>query len=233
MPKISNLPILTAPDGTDYIVVLDTSTMTTKKVVLSDLLANNALVGTSGLADSAVSTAKIADDAVTDAKLDYPRFYQEIARTTLSVAGDTITVSSIPARQYLRVHFYFYATGGTLNSQYRFNSDSGNNYAEKYFNSFATPTDIVNTNILDMDNGSPASGGVVFGTIDIINIASREKHAFLTSQQCGTGAGTAPFPQQVSQKWVNTSAQINTITVTNSGTGDFAIGSEVVVLGHD
>ena len=60
MGKISTLPILTTPDGTDYMIVLDTSTNTTKKVLISDLYSQQ-LTGTSGLVDEAVTAAKIAN----------------------------------------------------------------------------------------------------------------------------------------------------------------------------
>lgn len=66
--KISQLPSDSAPTGTDYLLALDTETMTVKKIKISDLFSQG-LIGTAGLADSAVTTAKLNDSAVTAAKL--------------------------------------------------------------------------------------------------------------------------------------------------------------------
>jgi hypothetical protein len=64
--KVSELPTDTTPTGTDYVVVLDVETNTLKRVKISDLFSQ-ALIGSTGLADLAVSTAKIATNAVTKA----------------------------------------------------------------------------------------------------------------------------------------------------------------------
>jgi hypothetical protein len=56
--KISNLPNDSAPTNTDYIVVYDAETGATKKVLLSNLFSQ-ALIGTSGIADDAITSAKL------------------------------------------------------------------------------------------------------------------------------------------------------------------------------
>jgi hypothetical protein len=75
-------------------------------------------------------------DTVTDTMLDYPRWWQEIGRTTLGVAGDTITISSLPARKYLRILVSVIPTGGTIGPSLRFNNDSGTSYAYRNSDNF-------------------------------------------------------------------------------------------------
>lgn len=186
--------------------------------------------------NSSVVTANITDDAVTDAKLDYPRWWQEIGRTTLSGAGDTITVSSLPARAYLQIRAYCQASGGTLNVGMTFNGDTGNNYAYSSADLAAGGAIVTVTAnaIIAVDSGAPVSGSTPIYAIDIFNNSGgREKQVNILNQHSAAGAGTAPTVTLVYGKWANTSAQINSVTFTNVGTGDFAIGSEVVVLGHD
>jgi hypothetical protein len=195
-------------------------------------LANNSIT-TDMITDGDVTTDKIADDAVTDNKLDYPRFWQEIARTTLTVAGDTITVSSIPARTYLRFILKAFASGGTLDSTIIFNADTGANYCGRW-DSGGVHASSVNVNSLPIESGTVASAGALFANIEFLNIASYPKVGTFNNVGVATvGAGTAPSNLVGSFEWVNTASQISSITWTNAGTGNFAIGSEIVVLGHD
>jgi len=223
--KISTLPTYTTPDGADYIVVVDVANMTTKKVLLTELLANNTLIGTDG----------IIDGAVTEAKLGFDNGYIEIARTTLDVAGDTITVSSIPAYRYLIFLFYGNATGGTLDTGFRFNSDSGTNYMSTHSVGFGAAVVNGNTNILATESGQTDSGGINTGKIEVIgNITGEEKNVMYEFISQDAAGATIPTYLKGFGKWMNTSAQINSVTWSNSGgTGDFAIGSEIVVLGKN
>lgn len=186
--------------------------------------------------NNSVVTANITDDAVTDDKLDYPRWWQEIAKTTLGVSGDTITVSSIPARKYLMIVAYTAATGGTLQGvSLRFNNDSGANYAERYsVNGGADTTAVSQTSAL-FRPGTLPSGGSAISEAKIINVATFQKHASMFHSGTVTvGAATAPGRVEGAFLWANTVNQISRIDLINTtGTGDFAIGSEVIVLGHD
>lgn len=189
-------------------------------------------VVTGNITDSNVTTAKIADDAVTDNKLDYPRWHQEIARTTLSNAGDTITVSTIPARKYLKLYISLLATGGTIRAGMTFNSDTGANYAGRQSSDGAADTTSASAATIQIDTAAGAYP--MMFVVDIVNITAQEK--LVISYYVGqntAGATNVPTKREAHYKWTNTAAQISTITLTNTGTGDYAIGSEVVVLGHD
>jgi len=156
-----------------------------------------------------------------------------LAHAELSSAGDTINtgdftpkdnlkiVANLPSDGVLDNCKLFVGTGGSI--------DTGSNYAFRHSTEGAG----------DGTNGSMSGywftvtnvdAGVML-TAEIINNSGREKliqsHAVLAA----TGAGTAPQRAEVVGKWVNTSGQINTIRITNSGTGDFEAGSYITVWG--
>jgi hypothetical protein len=174
--------------------------------------------------------------------LDNPNFvnnggvwWQQIGRTTLASAGDTITVSSIPARKYLLIRYLLIATGGTNNSSFIFNSDTGANYSQATADIAAGGAvgNSTSATSLALEVGSPATGSVLYGTLEIVNIAAQPKVGIYTNVHNVTAAGTAPTASLAFAKWSNTSAQISSVTFTNAGTGDYAIGSEVIILGRD
>jgi len=194
-------------------------------------LESNA-VTTAKIADSNITTAKYADDSVTDAKLDYPRWWQEVGRTTLTVAGDTITVSSIPARKYLMFQITTAATGGTINAVLTFNGDTATNYSTRVSDNFGAGAAAASQSSIGLANATSTDSYLYI--VEMANISAVNKLA----RYCGirlnaAGAASAPEVRQGFGKWANTSAQISSVTITNTGTGDYAIGSEVVVLGHD
>lgn len=158
-------------------------------------------------------------------------FYQELARTTLTTTGTTITVSGIAPRKYLRVLVFTPISSGTISHTMYFNNDTGNNYARRRAeNGAADITANNNASIM----ASTAATARWFTTADIINYASEEKmvHGF-TSHNGGNGAANYPTRIEFSGKWANTTDAITRIDVANGGAGNFGAGSEVVVLGHD
>jgi hypothetical protein len=195
-----------------------------------------ALQDGTGIADDAITTSKIAADNVTDTELDYPRWWQEIGRTTLSSAGDTITVSSFPSRKYLQIHIFCIATGGTISTAITCNSDTGSNYSRR--SSVNGAADTVDVSQAGGGGGTNISGVAAAENIQIvsnvINVATSEKIFISSASGSNTaGAANAPTRRETILKWANTSAAITSLTITNTGTGDFEIGSQVVILGHD
>lgn len=180
------------------------------------------------LSAGSVTAAKLVSDAIGHG-------YLEIARTTLGSAGDTITVSSIPAYKYLYVVGLGKATGGTLDTNVIFNNDTGNNYAQKYTASYSgTPTDAANTNQLLIESGSTVTNGVQFFNMEFANPNDRDKIGFGNDCSQGTAADDTTTPVRLDWNFVyDTSTEVTRIDWRNGGTGDFAIGSEVVVYGHD
>lgn len=159
-----------------------------------------------------------------------PIWWEELGRTTLGGAADSISVASLPARKYLQVRIAL-VHSGSITGGIRFNNDSGSNYAYRAsYNGAADSSGTSQSSLPIYSDASPAGLMV----IDIVNISASEKVAFTLLGLSGSaGAGNAPVRGEFLGKWANTSAQITRVDLINSGGGDFAAGSEVVVLGHD
>lgn len=193
-------------------------------------------VTTAKIADSNVTTAKIADDAVTAAKLDSDATghgFLEIDRTTLGSAGNTITVSSLPAYKYLRIEYSVVGSGGTVTTvQVRLNNDSGNNYSRRTSVDGGADATVTSSNVL-INATAVNAGDVQHGIIEILNIATNEKMATTTICTEGTtGAGTAPTSNITFSKWANTTDQVSRVDIIASA-NNFATGSEAIVYGHN
>lgn len=230
MPKISALPPMTTADAADEAPIVDTSVATTKKWTLT-LLKTYLQTLTSW-----ITTAMLADASVTKAKMVFSSgiWWEELGRNTLTPAGDTISVTGLTAKKYLRVMAYSVPTGGSADHFLRFNNDTAGNYARRVSdNGGADNTGGTGQAGLALDNGSIAVP--MISIVDIINVSAQEKLVFSENQNQNTaGAANVPSRRMLRGKWANTSAQITRIDFVNiGGTGDYAIGSEVVVLGHD
>ena len=182
---------------------------------------------------NAITTPKLADDAITAAKIDWAStganggiWWEEIGRTTLGSNADSISVT-VAARKYLCVLISTDTTGGNTTHGIRFNSDTGNNYAIRYSDG-ATSTS--QSEILIQG----AINIPTYITLYITNITAKEKFVQIGRNGGATGAGNAPtIIDRGTGKWANTAAQITTIELRNTSTGDYTSGSELVVLGHD
>jgi len=187
-------------------------------------------VATGMIADGSVTTAKLADGSVTAAKTT-GLGWQEIGRTTVSTPGDVMDVSGLPARKYLMIKTNI-VPSGQIGATFTFNGDTGSNYIYRVSRNGAadnTTTAVANLSIIQSGVAQDA-----FVELKVTNSSSREKlvsATYVTNE--GSGASNLPDKGELGGKWANTAAQINRVTVTNSGTGDFAAGSEVIVWGHN
>ena len=155
----------------------------------------------------------------------------ELARTTLGSAGDTIDVTSLSDKRYYMV-LGDIDPSGTVNNVGRFNSDSGTNYSQR--GSVNGGADGASTSLTQMSLNGAADGVPKFYVQYIANLAAKEKLSIthLNSQNTA-GAGTAPLRLEEVHKWANTANSISSIQNNNVGGGNYATGSEVVVLGWD
>lgn len=189
-------------------------------------------------ASAAIAGSKLSNSSVAAGKIDFGGagvgvWWEEIGRTTLGVAADTITVSSIPARTHLLFIIFTLNTGGTHNVGVRFNSDSAASYAYRFSDNGAV--DVTGPSQTELGVASGTVSQLSYTVLEALNVAASEKVVMGQSVRQGTaGAANVPTKFEMMGKWANTSAQINRIDVVNTaGTGDYAAASKVIVLGHN
>lgn len=218
-------------DAADVVTPLNTIYNEFNGNIDNSNIKSGAAIATSKLADDAgITAAKIASDAVTATKIDWAStgadggiWWEELGRTTLGSGGDTITVDSLPARKYIKVYIRVTSTGGATRILIRFNNDTGANY--NYRISSNNGADSNNTSQGAMIVSASASDDK-YAVVELINVAAQAKQGIFFSVN-GTSRSDGVCG------WSNTSNAVSRIDVVNDGAGDFATGSEVVVLGHN
>jgi hypothetical protein len=151
--------------------------------------------------------------------------------TTLGSSGSDVTVSSLPDNKFYMVLSNLFDTGGAIDGGWRFNGDTGSNYAaRRSYNGAADST---------LTSGSWAQEGVGLASENfwvsyIVNISSEEKLAISnTVYEKAAGAGTAPDRNEHYAKWAYTSGVITDITQHEGSAGSYDTDSNVSVIGSD
>ena len=163
--------------------------------------------------------------------------WKELDRVTLGSAGDTLDTGTFTAKDNIMVLCSVRNDGSSnlCDPHIRFNNDSGSNYAFRH--SLDGGSDSTSTSSSSIDLGAGGNyRGEQFVVCDTNNISAQEKLITASgafNDQYSVTTGLAPDRSEVVGKWANTSAQINRVELVNTSTGDFASGSEVVVLGYD
>ena len=156
----------------------------------------------------------------------------EVGRTTLGSSGDTIDVTSLPDKRYYMVLHNSISTGN-VTSSVRLNGDSGNNYAWRYNDNGGSDGTITSNNAMNAGDRNPPTGGDAWAVSYLANKSGKEKLMYSYGlQRNSAGAGSAPTRGETASKWIGTNA-IDQITSVNQESGDWASGSEMVVLGWD
>ena len=157
--------------------------------------------------------------------------WKELGRTTLGSTSDTISVTSLPDKKYYMVLSDVKASGFIIYNS-RFNSDTGNNYAFRKSNNGGTDATTTSTSAIDQTDSGAQDASFVVGYF--ANKSDKEKlWQGNTVENSSTGAGNAPSRVEAVGKWANTSNAVSSYQAYNSHSGDYASGSEVVVLGWD
>ena len=147
------------------------------------------------------------------------KFYNGIT----SVAGD------LTAKPYMMV-LQNEIGSGSITGFTSFNGDSGSNYAYRTSENGASDGTAHSQTNIRLDRGSVNN----FIVANIMNVAGQEK---LVEGKCvgqnTAGAGNAPERWEAVGKWSNSSDSITSVKISNASGGDFASGSEMVVLGYD
>lgn len=181
---------------------------------------------------AALIATLLPNSSIKKAMIDWSSgiWWEELGRTTLGVAGDTISVTGLAQRKHLRIIFTAKGTG-LINQLARFNNDSGNNYSSNYSVNSAGSSAFTSASSLSITNGDTSSRYLT--TIDVVNTTSLEKLVAIQSAFSAAGAGSAVGMVDIRGKWANTAAPISRVDFINTNTGDFDAGAELVVLGHD
>lgn len=194
-----------------------------------------ALADGTGISDNAIDSRHYVDGSIDPEHLastigNYQVLYDsgEQVGTSTSISSGTIT-----AKKFLRVFAWIIPSGGTLNIGFRFNNDSGANYAERGESDGAADAAAGSLNQVNTKTAIDANPQVSF--IEGYNSAANEKLFIGETIIRGTaGAANAPNRKQGVYKWANTSAQITRVDVIDTGgTGDIGAGSRLLVLGRD
>jgi len=160
----------------------------------------------------------------------------ELARTTLGAGADQLDVSSLPdKRYYMYLHWVIPDTYVAPRLRLGNSSvDTGSNYSRRMNENGGT--DVTATS-QDHITGSVEGGGN--DQLIVGYIANRSANAKLNMSWSGhrknAGAANAPGRGEIVGKWTNTSNPLDVIRMYNgdTGAGDYASGSELVVLGWD
>lgn len=257
MTRISSLSALTAADSGDTLPIVDVSATTTKKITKSQFLSD--VVDGTLISDQAIKAEhvdiSVADQTARDALTEFEGMmvwredtnrieaydgsawrsygiWEVLGKTTLTSAGDTISCSSLPARNHLRL-LISCKNSGAIAARLNFNDDTGTNYA--YQASYTGGAFGNNPSIafFALQPATVAEAYPCHVTVDIWNPSGVFKIITAESNDAyGTDATTTTNFATYVGKWASTS-QISKVTITNVGAGDFTSGSELIVLGSD
>ena len=155
--------------------------------------------------------------------------WERLAHVELSTAGDIIDSGTFTAKKNLKIIYYGISSSG-INGYMRFNQDNGSNYAIRLSDNGGSDGAYATRTMLAHDVGTATTNQ--YAVSEITNISDEEKLVIGHVMNAETaGAGNAPTRRELAGKWANTSAQITRIQIDNGGSGDFAAGSYITVLG--
>ena len=152
--------------------------------------------------------------------------------TTLGTAGDNVSVTCTASINNQILFHKINDTSSGVNPNLTFNSDSGSNYTQRNCTNGGSESTLVNQAKLEFTNAGVTPTSFVVGYT--LNVEGEEKLNILFDVEEKTaGANNAPNRIEHTSKWVNTSSQITTVNMGNDDSGDYAIGSNLTVLGSD
>ena len=158
--------------------------------------------------------------------------WSKVGSTTLGSAGDNVSVTGTASIHSQILFHKINDSSSGVNPNLTFNSDSGSNYTQRNSTNGGSDSTLVNQAKLEFTNAGVTPTSFVVGYS--INISAEEKLNILFDVEEKTaGAGTAPNRIEHVSKWANTSSQITTVNMGNDDSGDYAVGSNLTVLGSD
>jgi hypothetical protein len=149
-----------------------------------------------------------------------------LKRTSLTVAGDQISLQNIPARNSLKINF-FCVSSGSIHPWLRINNDGNNRYTCRYR---ADTTDGSVTSQAQIPVGN--SGGLhQSGTIQLNDYSGLALKECTVQTTCLDGNIAGVPGAFIGHGAYNQATAITRLDINNAGAGDFNIGSWAEVIG--
>ena len=159
--------------------------------------------------------------------------WAKLGTKTFTSAGTSITTDTFTASNFMQIINHTFADSGVPENGLRFNSDSTTKYAVRYSSNGGADGTFGNEPYLELNLA--AFSTTSFQIVYICSISGQEKLAIAFHiRQNTAGAGTAPDREEIVGKYVpSPDANITTVTLYNVNSGNFAIDSNISVLGSD
>jgi hypothetical protein len=132
-----------------------------------------------------------------------------VSRTVNGSNTNAWTISSIPSREYMRFVIISPTPGTTVYPTVQFNSDTGSNYG--YYGSTNMAAGSASGAFTSIQVGHNTSAPWIY-TLDVMNLSGSNKQ-FIAHWTSSASAATNTYVWTGQGVWVNTSAQINAITI--------------------
>ncbi len=186
--------------------------------------AGGSLVTSGNIVDGTIVNADIASNAAISASKITGKPYEQLDTKVLGAPAASLTTNTFAAKKFLRVFIRVPSLTISDNLWLRFNGDSGANYSSNRSTDQGAAT--ANTGITEWRLEASASTGDRVVIVDIFNqLATTKKGQHVMNKGAVIEEGSG--------EWINTIAQITSITLLNGGAGNLGTGSEITVLGMD
>lgn len=152
---------------------------------------------------------------------------------TLTVAGDTVTISDLVAKKLNLFIAHAISVTGNTQHKFKYNNISTSVYAERYRVNNGTDNSLTSQSALVPD--PTGTNDDKFSVNFTVSISGEEKLSIIFGvAQSSSGAGTAPSRTYNVGKFVpSPDADITRIDLFNGSAGDFDVDSNLSALGAD
>ena len=188
-----------------------------------------------GFNDDIILARHVADDQLNADHMDWAVatgkvWWEEIGRAKLSSPAQSMTISSLPKRKFMKMFIYIAGNTEAVVPRIRFNGDTGNNYAARRSESGAA--DAVSTSANGIPLHASAWLSMEMYEVYLANYTSRVKGVYFSGLLGASAASSAPTRIEGSGHWAKNSTDITSVTFITDA-NQFNTDTEIVIMGHD